>query len=167
MAIWKSIKGYNNQYWVSDEGQVISMNYNKTGKTKILKAGRTGRGYLQVKLCKDGKRYSYLVHRLVAEAFIPNPDNLPQVNHIDKNIHNNSVSNLEFCTAEYNVEYSLAKPVLQYDKEGNLIKEWVSTKEIEKQLGFANTHISNCCNKKKYCNSAYGYVWKYKEERAA
>lgn len=174
MEEWRDIKGYENLYQISSEGRVRSLDrwiIYKNGrkrlwKGQILKPLKAKGNYWRVCLWKKHKSKHLQIHRLVAEAFIPNPDNLPQVNHIDKNIHNNSVSNLEFCTAQYNVEYSLAKPVLQYDKEGNLIKEWVSTKEIEKQLGFANTHISDCCRRK--LKTAYGFIWCYKyKERAA
>ena len=114
------------------------------------------------------------IHRLVAEAFIPNPSNLPVVNHKDENPKNNAVDNLEWCTTKYNLNYGtcntrksakllngpLAKAVLQYDKSGNLVREWPSVSEVERQTGFAQPHISNCCREK--YKSAYGYVWCFK-----
>lgn len=103
--IWKDIKGYKGKYQVSNTGKVRSMNYRNTGKGKLMKLGIRNAGYLQLGLYKDGKYKYYLVHRLVAEAFIPNPNNLPQVNHIDENKTNNCVWNLEWCNAKYNSNY--------------------------------------------------------------
>lgn len=174
MAIWKAIKGFDNQYWISDEGQVISLGNDKTRKTKILKARKNRLGYLQVNLHKDGKQKTYLVHRLVAEAFIPNPDNLPECNHIDECKTNNRVENIEYCDRRYNINYGtrtqrqaekMTKPVLQFDLQGNFIKEWASATEFERQMGKKHIHISECCLGK--YKQSYGYVWKYKEERAA
>lgn len=96
-------------YYVSDKGTVYS---NKSGELTPLAPGRTGKGYLKVMLCKGPKQYCKKIHRLVAEAFIPNPDNLPQVNHLDENKYNNSVENLEWSSLGDNVRYSLCKPVI-------------------------------------------------------
>lgn len=93
--IWKDIKGYEGLYQVSSWGNV-------KGKKGILKPYITEKGYLKVGLFKDGKNHKKRVNRLVAEAFIPNPLNLPQVNHKDGNKKNNSVSNLEYCTNSEN-----------------------------------------------------------------
>ena len=112
--IWKDIKGYEGLYQVSNLGRVKSLPrlmFNGKGyfmsKEKILKLG-TANGYKRVTLCKNNEQEPFLVHRLVAEAFIPNPNNLPQVNHkIDDFEHrsDNRVENLEWCTAEYNSNY--------------------------------------------------------------
>jgi len=102
------------------------------------------------------------IHRLVAETFIPNPDNLPQVNHIDKNKDNNHYSNLEWCDCYYNINYSLAKKILQFDLQGNFIKEWCSLSEIERTLKYKASAICGCCKKNR--KTAYGYMWKYKEK---
>ena len=96
--IWCPIKGYENIYEVSDKGRVKSL---KFGKERILKLGITTDGYLMVKLLKNGEKKNLLVHRLVAQTFIPNPDNLPEVNHKDENKENNSVQNLEWCDRKY------------------------------------------------------------------
>lgn len=103
MEEWKDIEGYEGLYQVS-EGEVKSLNYNKTKKERVLKKSIVG-GYYTVNLHKDGVMKTYYVHKLVAEAFIPNPDNLPCINHKDENKLNNSVSNLEWCTVKYNTNY--------------------------------------------------------------
>jgi len=136
--IWKDIEGYAGLYEVSNMGQVRSLWF---GKTRILKPGKNTCGYLQVNLCKDGKQKMFLVHRLVANAFIPNPQGYPVINHRDENPLNNSVDNLEFCTRKYNVNFGTAlkrraakrsKSVLQYDMEGHFVKQWPSTHEVER-----------------------------------
>ena len=113
--IWKDIKGFEGKYQVSNLGNVKSLpkytyskGYPQLRKEKILKPAKTGkhRNYLAVGL-NDGKHYK--VHRLVADAFIPNPNNYPQVNHKDENPLNNCVDNLEWCTNQYNTKYS-ARP---------------------------------------------------------
>jgi len=114
-----------------------------------------------------------LIHRLVADAFIPNPQNYPVINHVDENPLNNVVSNLEFCTQKYNVHYGsglkrmaaklkngpCSKQVLQFDEDGNLVQIWPSIHEVKRQLGFNDSSICKCCNGK--YKSANGFVWKY------
>ena len=105
MEIWKPIPNYEN-YEVSNLGRVRSLNYNnQTDKVRILKLTIRKDGYTQIMLNKEGKKKTYQVHRLVAEAFIPNPQSLPEVNHIDENKQNNDVSNLEWCSYGYNINY--------------------------------------------------------------
>ena len=171
MEVFKDIKGYDGLYQISNYGRVKSLKY---GKEKILKLCLGGDGYLKVQLWKKGKQKKYFVHRLVAEAFIPNQDNLPQVNHKDEVKTNNCVENLEWCTAKYNLDYNegqkrraekningkLSKSVYQYTLNGNFIKEWSSTHEVERQLGYDDSNISRCCLGKR--PTAYGYKWKYK-----
>lgn len=167
--IWRDIVGYKGQYQVSNLGRVKSLyinNYDINTKTfkkiereRILKPHDNKKGYLIVKLNKK----SCKVHRLVAEAFIPNPNNLPQVNHKDENKENNRASNLEFCTNKYNARYSHSKPVLQYDLEGNFIKEWSCIKEAHETLNISDSKISFCCKHKKYNNTAGGFRWEYKK----
>ena len=99
--IWKDINGYEGRYQVSNLGEVRSLDYNHTKSIKLLKIGVTKYGYCTVAIC--GKRVK--VHRLVAQAFIPNPCNLPQVNHKNENKTDNRVSNLEWCDAKYNCNY--------------------------------------------------------------
>lgn len=170
--IFKDIYGYEGLYQISNLGRVKSLNYNKTRKEKILKYRKHRYGYLMVVLFKDGKRKEILVHRLVAQAFLPNLDNLPQVNHKDENKTNNCVENLEFCDAKYNSNYGTrnervakaltgayntkkSKPVMCI--ETGVIYQ--STNEVQRQLGFSRGNISQCCNGKK--NTSYKYHWKY------
>lgn len=170
--IFKDIEGFEGLYQISNLGRVKSINYNKTRKEKILKYRKHRYGYLMVVLFKDGKRKEILVHRLVAQAFLPNPDNLPQVNHKDENKTNNCVENLEFCDAKYNSNYGTrnervaksltgvyntkkSKPVMCI--ETGVI--YPSTNEVQRQLGFSRGNISQCCNGKK--NTSYKYHWKY------
>ena len=164
---WKDITGYEGLYQVSDLGHVRSL---RNGKVRILKPGRNRSGHLIVGLCRNRKLRNFSLHRLVAKAFIPNPLNLPVINHRDENPANNVVDNLEWCTQKYNVNYGtcgakkaakLSKVVLQYDKSGNFVREWPSTMEVQRQKGFASSYISACCLGK--LKSAYGFIWKYKE----
>ena len=105
LEVWAIIPDYGNKYRVSDTGRVYS-NY---GKGRFLKDRVTADGYLHVALSIDGERHEHKVHRLVADAFIPNLEDLPDVNHLDEDKHNNSVDNLEWCHSEYNLQYSNAR----------------------------------------------------------
>ena len=183
--IWKDIEGYEGLYQVSNLGRIKSLDRymnNKYG-TKTLKKGKIlinsiikRTGYLRVSLAKNGTFISKQVHRLVANAFLPNPNNYPIINHKDENKQNNNVNNLEWCTVEYNNNYGThnfkiskshkinqknSKSVLQYDLNGNFIKEWKSTREIARELNIYNNNICRCCNN--IVKQSYGYVWKYKE----
>ena len=113
----KDIKNYEGLYAITEDGQVWSYR-----KQRFMKLSAEKHGYLMANFWKDGTFKRFLVHRLVADAYIPNPDNLPQVNHKDENRHNNSVSNLEWCTAKYNCTY------------GNRIEKIISTKKIVYQI---------------------------------
>ena len=105
MEEWRDIKGYEGLYQVSSLGRVKSLKDSHDNyREKILKPGNV-RGYLHVNLYKDTKRKTYRIHRLVAEAFISNPNNYEEVNHKDEDKTNNCVSNLEWCTREYNMSY--------------------------------------------------------------
>lgn len=162
---WITIKGFNDKYQINNMGRVKSLYF---GKERLLKPIKHTDGYLQVGLCKDGKRKKFYVHRLVAEAFLPNPDNLPQVNHKDEDKTNNCILNLEWCSASYNNNYlngqkrrgeKTSKTVNQYTKDGLLIASYPSTQEAQRQTGYDRGYISNCCNGK--YKSSYGYIWKY------
>lgn len=179
--IWKDIPGYEGLYQVSNTGRVRSLNYKHTGKTKVLKQGTKGHGYKVVGIYKNGKRKNYTIHRLVALAFIPNINNLPQVNHKDENPANNAVWNLEWCTDEYNINYGTrnerasnsmkykynvknnpkAKPVLMFTKEGDFIRKFDCVPDANEYLGKdrRNKNICTCARGK--IRTAYGYIWKY------
>lgn len=166
--VWKDIKGYEGLYQVSDLGRVKSLNYNKTGVERVMVGIKNTRGYLAVCLCKDGKVKKCLVHRLVAEAFIPNPEGLPQVNHRNEDKQSNIVTNLEWCDNRYNLNYgtrnersakTLSKPVYQYAKDGSLVRSYPSVKEAGRRTGYRQGHISECCLGK--YKTAYGYIWSY------
>ena len=163
--VWKDIADYDGLYQISDKGRVKSIGY---GKERILKPAKVGSGYLFVNLYKNGEKKQFLVHRLVCQTFIHNPYNLPEVNHRDENKTNNSVENLEWCDRKYNNNYGthnqrmaekLSKPVLQFTKDEKFVKEWKSTKDVERNLGFNHSLISACClGKYKF---GYEYIWKY------
>lgn len=159
--IWKDIAGYEGKYQVSNRGRVKSLNYNRTGQERILKVGNVGNGYLGVILYKNGKIKRCKIHRLVTTAFIPNPDNLPEVNHKDKNKTNNCVDNLEWCTTQYNIDYSKSKQVIGIHKVTGLILEFSSTMEAERITNIPNGNISKCCKGRR--KSAGGYIWMYTE----
>ena len=163
----KDIKGYEGIYAITDDGRVYSYR-----KDRFLKPHMNNNGYHQTDLCVNQKHYYPKVHRLVAEAFIPNPNNYPLVNHKDENRMNNNVDNLEWTTYKYNTNYSNVgyranlprwKKVIQLDKEGNVIKEFPCVAQVERELGFSHSNIVNCCNKPDKFKTAYGYKWKYSE----
>ena len=172
MEHWKAIAGYDGQYEVSDQGRVKSL---KHGKDKILKPRKDKYGYLQVGICKYGQIKFLLVHRLVAEAFIPNPNNLDTVNHKDEVKTNNTVGNLEWMSQRDNNNYgtrnkriaeaninnpSLSKKVQMFDKStGELLATFPSLMEAERVTGIAYQSISSCCLGK--LKSAGGYIWRY------
>ena len=166
--IWKDIDGYEGLYQISNMGRVRSLDrFVNQGKIyrfctgSIIKPGVSEKGYNRVDLHKNGKTKHCKVHRLVAEAFIPNPDNLPIINHKDECKTNNHVDNLEWCSVSYNNTYGcrIEKKVYQYSLDGEFIKEWQSCKEVQRQLGHQPSRISECCNCK--TKTAYGYIWKY------
>lgn len=166
IEIWKVIKDYPD-YMVSNLGRVKSLWF---GKEKILK-GANIKGYLKITLCKEGKQKQYLIHRLVATAFIPNPNNLPEINHIDEDKTNNRVENLEWCNRSYNVNYGscterMAKAksisIIQFTKNNEFVRRWNSAKEVERELGIHHSIICMCCKGKQ--KTAYGYKWGYEKD---
>ena len=165
--IWRDVEGYEGLYKVSNLGNVMSL---KGKKPRLLRAGKSNRGYLFVGLRNHNKyRKEIYLHRLVAQAFIPNPQNFPCVN--------NRVDNLEFCTQKYNNQYGThyerisksltnrkdqSKAVLQYNKNGNFINEYPSVREAERKTGIINGNICSVCKGK--LKSAGGYIWRYTDE---
>lgn len=165
--IWLSIEGYEELYEVSNMGRIKSLNYNHTKEEKILRQGKTKNGYLMVILCKEGKRKTFLVHRLVATAFLENPNGYRCVNHKNEIKTDNRVENLEPCTYKYNINFGTciqrrvekqSKKVYQYDKDGVLIAIWESTRECDRS-GFDHSAVASCCrgNRKSHKN----YIWSY------
>ena len=182
---WKPIKGFEGAYEVSTFGNVRSVDrivvYPKGSKRLIkgreLRQATNIKGYKCVVLCTQNIRKNYTVHRLVAETHIPNPSNLPCINHKDEITTNNNVSNLEWCTHEYNNNYGnhtkkiavhFEKPILQFDLNGNFIARYRSTWDAERKTGIKQGSICNVANfaigtsktKRKYL-SAGGYIWKW------
>lgn len=161
---WKDVPGWEDRYMVSNTGKV----YSKLKKI-IKKTSYTNNGYEVIMLARDGKQYGTFVHRLVAKAFLPNPNNLPIVNHKDENPRNNHVDNLEWCTYSYNNTYNnvhlriaqkIGRKVYQYNSNGDLIGEYYSGKEAARILGIkSDSNISDCCNGRLY--TIYGYVLSY------
>ena len=113
--VWKDIKNYEGLYEVSNYGNVRSL---KFGKIRYLKPANNGNGYNDVILCKNGQKKHFKVHRLVANAFIENPNNYPQINHKDEDKTNNKVENLEWCDNQYNTRYSKARQVMGIGENG-------------------------------------------------
>lgn len=180
---WRDIADYEGLYQVSNFGRVKSLPRMVKGRggseyllrERFLKQAVDKYGYLMVGLHKEGKGKMCKVHKLVAQHFIPNPHNLPCVNHRDECKTNNIWLNLEFCSYKYNANYGtrnerigkantngkLSKPVLQIDKTtGEVIKEYESTKQVEREMGFNQGNISSCCTRR--LRQAYGYIWRYK-----
>ena len=166
---WADIKGYEGLYQVSTLVRIKSLPRRGTySEVHILKVSDDGKGYLQVGLCKNSIYKSHKVHRLVAEAFIANPDNLPEVNHKDENKSNCHVSNLEWCDRSYNVNYGsrtskTQKPVIQLTKSGEILTTYESLSKVKETLKISNiSNISAVCKGKR--KTAYGYRWKFREE---
>lgn len=189
MEIWKDIKGYEGYYQVSNYGNVRSctrFDGVRIQKGKMMKPNLKYNGYLQVGLRKDHKRKWFSIHRLVAIHFIDNPDNLPQVNHIDCNKQNNNVNNLEWVSSKENLEHAhknnlihmrkgkehpfygkcgasskSAKRVIRYDPKTHETKLY-EAKILAKYDGFDVTCISKCCHKKSKTHK--GYEWYFEED---
>lgn len=185
---YKDIKNYEGLYQVTSYGRVYSLI-----SKKFLKPQKEKEGYLRVNLYKNNKMKHYPIHRLVAQAFILNPSKLPQINHISEDKTDNRVSNLEYCTAKYNVNYGTrtkravakrlqnpnwmasirkhlkaihekkSKAVLQLTKEGIFVAEYPSAIEAEKQTRIDKSSIGKCCRGDKNHSHAGNFLWKYKE----
>ena len=185
IPVWRPVIGYEGLYEVSSDGRVKSLFRYK----KELKPNITKNGYATVELFKEKTGKRLLIHRLVAMAFLPNPNNLPQVNHIDENKVNKEVSSVEWTTAKENMNFGTrqkrqleatdysdekrkiiarengrkaCKPIIQITKEGNFVNRFDSGKEASKATGIRATKISDVLNKR--APSAGGFIWKYEKE---
>ena len=192
MENWKDIKGFEGLYQVSDNGRVKSLDRYRKGKRgaltickgRILSPHKGKNGYIQICLCKENHKYTPLVHRLVGEAFIPNKDNLPCIDHIDGNRENNSADNLRWCTTKENMSYSLVKnrisavqksnercrqhqrdiqsacrkPIVAVFPNGK-IKEYSSVIEAEKD-GFSHSNISAVCRNRQKSHRGCKFYYK-------
>lgn len=175
--IWKAVPGYEGLYEVSNMGRVRSLDtivvtkrgVQKKKKGLLLQPMKTKKGYYMVNLQKT-RMY---VHRIVAAAFLPNPDLLPYINHKDENKENNRVDNLEWCDNKYNLNYGTTlermrahsagfpkKRVVQMDREGNELGEFESLADAARAVGVPYTNIAVCC--KETYRTAGGYKWKFK-----
>lgn len=170
---WRPVVGYEGLYEVSSFGRVRSVDRfvrGRSGKPKPCKGiarknELVGGGYYQVALCKDGKHNHCLVHRLVAEAFIPNPDNLPQVNHKDECKTNNAIWNLEWCGAKYNQGYGTCiERRAEKQKRGVVgtsIKDGsvIRFNSVREAMDNGFWYVIDCC---KGIKTRYkGYIWSY------
>lgn len=182
---WKQIKGFEGLYEISDTGQVKSLGAgnstdSRTKVVRILKTRIKKSGYEHVKLCKNGKNYHLTIHRLVALAFIDNPQNYREVNHIDGVKGNNHKGNLEWVSSSYNQKHAFklglqvpirgennkqSLKILQYDLNGVLLKEWESIKQVLREKGYNTFGIIKCCKNLPRYKTAYGFKWQYKNER--
>lgn len=178
--MWKAVVGFEGFYEVSNEGRVRSLDrtiidvdgHKRNYKGGLLTPCDAGKGYRNVMLQAEGKRRTPRLCRVVAEAWIPNPDNLPQVNHKDENKANDRADNLEWCSAVYNTNYGtgirrravkISRKVAQLDLNGNVVAIWKSIREAEAALGIDNSHISRCCRGK--LKQTGGYRWQYVDTR--
>ena len=178
---------YEGLYKVSNLGRILNLNYRNTGKAKLMKTFEIENGYLQVHLSKNGEYKQCYVHRLVAETFLENPENLPEVNHKDEDKTNNFVflnedgsvdkekSNLEWKNHRDNCNHGtrnersaktrtngkLSKRVLQFTLDGEFVREWESTMECGRN-GFNQGAVAACCRGEK--PQYKGFIWKYEED---
>ena len=172
VEIWKDIPEYEGLYQVSNLGRIKSLYF---GKERIMKQSKDKQGYCCISLYKDCKIKYFLVHRLIGLVFIPNdnPTEKIEINHKDENKENNTVTNLCWVTPKENCNWGTRNkrriekksiPILQYDLNNNLIREWGSSKLVNKELNINNSHIIACCKgKRKTCGD---FIWKYKENNS-
>ena len=167
--IWEDIYGYKNLYKINNKGEI----YSYISK-KIVKSSKKSNGYLFIHLYNKGTNKCKYIHRLVAEAFIPNPNNYLEVNHKDGNKLNNCVDNLEWCTKKQNMQHAsknnlipkrygadniFSKKVIQLDLKYQPIKIWDSTGEILRELNIPKQNVSDNCNNKNYRTRNWIFMW--------
>lgn len=176
---WKPVIGYEGIYEISNKGLIRSIDrviqINGTShriKGRVLSIYTDNLGYQRITLSKEGKLHTMCIHKLVAEAFIPNPENKPCIDHIDTNPSNNCVDNLRWCTHSENMNNPLTilnsreghkhKPVLQYDLKDNFITEYISGKEAARQVNIQQASLVRCLQGIQ--KTAGGYKWRYKND---
>lgn len=165
---WKDVRGYEGLYQVSNLGRILC--FPKRSRKAIRYMNPQKRPiYLSYCLSKDNHKHCIYAHRIVAEAFVPNPDNKPFVHHIDGDIYNNRADNLQWVTeSEHGMldgrgdRLNKEKAVCQYDLNGNLIAEYASACEAQRKTGIWQQNISHCCLGKFYTKTAGGFIWKFK-----
>lgn len=173
--IWRDVVGYEDTHQVSNLGRVrvkervINTSTGKRKyKSKLLSIQTSVEGYKFVILIVNNNRKTAYIHRLIAEAFIPNPDNLPCVNHKDEDKSNNSIENLEWCTVAYNNTYGTrlervsktrSKAIIQYSLDDKFIRIWDSTREAAKFIGCCRENINRCLVGD--TKTAFGFKWRY------
>lgn len=178
---WRDVVGYEGKYMVSNLGRVKNLPHSSLGREQVM-IQRQIRNYYSVQLSLNGEAKWHRVHRLVAAAFIPNPQNLPQVNHKDENKLNNCAENLEWCDAKYNVNYGTAreraaeknsknrlgvprvdkyKPVEMMTLDGTFIKRFDSIKQAALETGISNKLISRVCKNPDKITQTHGYKWRF------
>lgn len=178
--IWKDIKGYEGHYKISNFGRIYSQDqyvpcgngkgYMRFIPGKFLKILTASNGYPSIGLFKNRKVKVFRIHRLIASAFIPNPEDKPHINHKNANKSDNSLENLEWCTQSENMRHmvkmgranraSQEKAIFQIDLNGNLIQEWKSGRLASRELKIGQRNLSKCLRGR--AKTAYGFIWKFK-----
>ena len=166
--IWADIEGYENLYAISSKGRCWSYKTNK-----FLKEDINNDGYLRFSLFKNGKHKRYLAHRLVAKSFVANPNQYPEINHINENVKDNCAENLEWCTHKQNVNYGSRNKKVSLALKNNqnsakrvqnidTLNIYDSLTKAEKETGVSKAQICLCCKFK--TKTAGGYHWRYVEK---
>ena len=188
IEIWKPVVGYEGLYEVSNLGKVKAIKWHRGEEEKEMKPYTTYKGYLRLRLTKNGKGKQFQIHRLVAEAFIPNPENKPYIDHINTDRTDNTVwlnedgsinyekTNLRWVTNKENCNNPISKqnysksnkdktavPILQFDKNMNFIKKWESMTDAETSLGI-KSRLSEYCGNKYGRKTAGGFIWRYADD---
>lgn len=182
--IWKDVEGYEGLYQVSDLGRIKSLGNNKLRKERILKQQKNTKKYYKVTLSKNATNKQMLISRLVAMAFIPNPENKRTVNHKKGIITDNRASQLEWMTYSENHIHAFRVlgrkwnsiviekineskiRVVKTDQYGHILKIYPSTQSVKKD-GYDQGYISKACNSimsVKNPNKAYGFYWKFAKD---